>query len=65
MTESQIDFICRKSAQLAAMLQITYGDRFDSFHAMDADSKDAYLWGCADIAREIQERAVDAITIAG
>jgi hypothetical protein len=56
--EKPTDRLTKKAAQLAAMLQMTYGAGFDSFHAWSDTIKENYLWACADLAEEISALAI-------
>jgi len=54
---SPIDALTQKSAQLHAMLEMTYGEARECFSNMNRELRDNYLWGCASLAHEIEKLA--------
>jgi hypothetical protein len=43
--------------QLQAMLCVIYGVGGESFRCYDAETQDAYVWGCADKAADCHRKA--------
>jgi len=40
--------------KLNALICVTYGESGAHFRAMSKESQDAYMWTCADMARELE-----------
>ena len=52
-----IDQLTAKSGQLAAMLYLTYGETGASLAMASGDTRDSYMWACAQMAEDIHELA--------
>jgi len=53
--EDPVDFATRRAAQLVALLQNTIGNSSESFHGLNDQIKDNYLWCCVDLARHLKD----------
>jgi len=53
----ECDTLTRKVSQLEGLLHATYGGAFDGFDNMADEFRDAFLWGCADLAGECHRLA--------
>lgn len=42
-----------KARQLAALLEMTWGDAGESFRSLDENAQDYYLWACSDLAQQL------------
>ena len=53
-TGDDIDALSKKTAQLSALLYMTYGEGGDAFRRVSDAFQDDYMWACADLASEVR-----------
>lgn len=51
------DELAQKTAQLHALLQMTFGNASEEFNCMNVKLRDNYLWVCATMARDCEDLA--------
>ena len=52
-----LDALSQKTAQLDALLYMTYGEGVEVFRRSSDTVQDNYLWACAEIASEVRKLA--------
>ena len=55
--QTDIDALSQKTAQLDALLYMTYGEGGEVFRRSSDTVQDNYLWACAEIASEVRKLA--------
>lgn len=55
-----LDQLQARLSQLEAMLTMTFGNSYDSFHNHSVENKDNYLWCCKMLASECKELSLHA-----
>jgi hypothetical protein len=51
----QYEALATKTAQLHALLEAAYGGGADNFSELSQETRDRYLWACADLASDCEE----------
>ena len=54
-TVAAYDHLSNRTTQLRAMLDMLWGEGYESFKLYNEDTQSNFLWSCAELARECEQ----------